>query len=317
MNPIQFYLSSSVSLSDKLLEIMYCIMGLISIYVAFKNLLDKENRHNIGTFLFWFVFGILFALGKWLPSYVDGILLFVLVLPAIFHKVSSGKSIAPTVEEMNDKFKKIGLKIFIPAFSIGFFALIAAFFTDISPLVGMSVGVFVAAFILVFYSKENRPKVFLNDCRRMLDVVGPISMLPMLLAALGSLFTAAGVGDVLSKLVSYIVPSGNIAMGIVIYALAMVFFTMIMGSAFAAITVITVGIGGPFVLRYGLDPVVIGSLALTCGYCGTLCTPMGANYNLVPVAILEMKDQYGVIKNQVLIAIVMLIVQIVMMFVEG
>ena len=70
-------------------------------------------------------------------------------------------------------------------------------------------------------------------------------------------------------------------------------------------------------LKYGLDPVVIGSLALTCGYCGTLCTPMGANYNLVPVAVLEMKDQYGVIKNQILIAIVMLVVQIAFMLVEG
>ena len=317
MNPIQFYLSSSVSLSDKLLEIMYGIMGLISLYVAFKNLLDKENRHNVGTFIFWFIFGLLFALGKWLPSFVDGILLFILVLPPIFHKVSTGKLIAPCLDEMNRNFKKIGLKIFIPAFSIGAFALLVAFCTDISPLVGMSIGVFVAALILVFYSKENTPKIFLNDCRRMLDIVGPISMLPMLLAALGSLFTAAGVGDVLSNLVSYIVPSGNVAIGIIVYALAMVFFTMIMGSAFAAITVITVGIGGPFVLKYGLDPVVIGSLALTCGYCGTLCTPMGANYNLVPVAILEMKDQYGVIKNQIFIAIVMLIIQIVFMFLEG
>ncbi len=317
MSPLQFYMSSSVSFSDKCLEVMYFIIGFISVYVAFKNLMDKENKHNVGTFLFWFVFGILFAFGKWLPSFVDGILLFVLVIPPIFHKVSMGNSIIPTMEEMDHNFKKIGLKIFVPAFSIGAFALIAAFCTDISPLVGMSVGVFVAIFILMLYSKENKPKVFLNDCRRMIDIVGPISMLPMLLAALGSLFTAAGVGDVLSNLVSYIIPEGNVVIGVVIYAFAMVIFTMIMGSAFGAITVITVGIGAPFVLKYGLDPVVIGSLALTCGYCGTLCTPMGANYNLVPVAVLEMKDQYGVIKNQILIAIVMLVVQIAFMLVEG
>lgn len=58
---------------------------------------------------------------------------------------------------------------------------------------------------------------------------------------------------------------------------------------------------------------MIGSLALTCGYCGTLCTPMAANFNIVPVAILEMKDKNGVIKKQVLVAVVMLVVQIVMM----
>mgnify|MGYP000674194881 FL=1 len=77
----------------------------------------------------------------------------------------------------------------------------------------------------------------------------------------------------------------------------------------------TVGIGAPFVLAHGADPVIIGSLALTCGYCGTLCTPMAANFNIVPVAVLEMKDDYGVIKNQVVIAGIMLVVQIIMMIV--
>ena len=135
-------------------------------------------------------------------------------------------------------------------------------------------------------------------------------MLPMLLAALGAVFTAAGVGDVISSLVSNIIPAGNVT---IVYAIGMAVFTMIMGNAFAAITVMTVGIGAPFVLKYGADPVVIGSLALTCGYCGTLCTPMAANFNMVPVAILEMKDKNGVIKKQVLVAVIMLVVQIVMM----
>ena len=44
MNPIQFYTSVDVTLSEKLLEVMYCLIGLISIYVAFKNLKDKENK---------------------------------------------------------------------------------------------------------------------------------------------------------------------------------------------------------------------------------------------------------------------------------
>ena len=90
---------------------------------------------------------------------------------------------------------------------------------------------------------------------------------------------------------------------------------MIMGNAFAAITVMTVGIGAPFVLSLGADPVVVGSLALTCGYCGTLCTPMAANFNMVPVAVLEMKDSNGVIKKQVLIGVIMLVLQIIYMIV--
>jgi len=90
---------------------------------------------------------------------------------------------------------------------------------------------------------------------------------------------------------------------------------MIMGNAFAAITVMTVGIGAPFVLAYGANPVVIGMIALTCGYCGTLLTPMAANFNILPVAILNMKDRWGVIKNQVLVALIMLVFQICYMIV--
>ena len=313
MNPIQFYTSVDVTLSEKLLEVMYCLIGLISIYVAFKNLKDKENKNSVGSFVFWFDLGVMFVLGKWLPALVDGILLIVLVLPPILKKVSPGNEPEPTLEEMEQNNKKIGAKVFVPAVCIGLFALLAAFFTKISPLVGMSVGVFVAMIILRIYSKTNTPSVFLKDCRRMMDVVGPLSMLPMLLAALGAVFTAAGVGDVISSLVSNIIPAGNVTIGIIVYAIGMAVFTMIMGNAFAAITVMTVGIGAPFVLQYGADPVVIGSLALTCGYCGTLCTPMAVNFNMVPVAILEMKDKNGVIKKQVLVAVIMLVVQIVMM----
>ena len=114
----------------------------------------------------------------------------------------------------------------------------------------------------------------------------------------------------IAGIVENIVPKGNVNLGIIVYAVGMVLFTMIMGNAFAAITVMTVGIGAPFVLAYGANPVIIGMLALTCGYCGTLCTPMAANFNIVPVAILNMKDRWGVIKNQVLIAMIMLVFQI-------
>lgn len=116
-------------------------------------------------------------------------------------------------------------------------------------------------------------------------------------------------------MVSNVIPSGNLVVGIIVYAVGMAIFTMIMGNAFAAITVMTVGIGAPFVLSLGADPVVVGSLALTCGYCGTLCTPMAANFNMVPVAVLEMKDKNGVIKKQVLIGIIMLILQIIYMII--
>jgi uncharacterized membrane protein len=42
-------------------------------------------------------------------------------------------------------------------------------------------------------------------------------------------------------------------------------------------------------------------------------TPMAANFNIVPVAILEMDDEYGVIKKQIVPALIMLAFQIVFM----
>lgn len=314
-DPIEYFLSAEITLSDKLLEVLYLIIGLICIYTAIANLRDKGNQKRYGTFVFWCTLGLMFVLGPWIPSLYTGILMCVMVAVPILHRVGRGTQPDPSEEEAEKNYRKIGMKVFIPALSIGVFALAAALFTSISPLVGMGVGVFAAVIILMIYSRDNKPKVFLQDCRRMMDIVGPLSMLPTLLAALGSVFTAAGVGDVIAQMVSNVIPSGNLVVGIIVYAVGMAIFTMIMGNAFAAITVMTVGIGAPFVLSLGADPVVVGSLALTCGYCGTLCTPMAANFNMVPVAVLEMKDKNGVIKKQVLIGIIMLILQIIYMIV--
>ena len=315
-DPIEYFLSAEITLSDKLLEVLYLIIGLICIYTAIANLRDKGNQKRYGTFVFWCTLGLMFVLGPWIPSLYTGILMCVMVTVPILHRVSRGTQPDPSEEEAEKNYRKIGMKVFIPALSIGVFALAAALFTSISPLVGMGVGVFAAVIILMIYSRDNKPKVFLQDCRRMMDIVGPLSMLPTLLAALGSVFTAAGVGDVIAQMVSNVIPSGNLVVGIIVYAVGMAIFTMIMGNAFAAITVMTVGIGAPFVLSLGADPVVVGSLALTCGYCGTLCTPMAANFNMVPVAVLEMKDKNGVIKKQVLIGIIMLILQIIYMIIK-
>lgn len=313
MNFMQFFQSAEVTLSNKLLEVLWIIVGLIAIYVGTRNLLDKENKKRYGSFIFWIALGLVFMIGKWIPPLWTGVLVVIMVLPPILRQVGTGHVDVPQPKEMQDNFNHIGMKIFIPALCIGIFALFFALFTKISSLVGIGLGVLVAIIILMVYSKKNKPGVFLNDTRRMLDIVGPLSMLPILLASLGAIFTAAGVGEVISGIVSNVIPEGNVEIGIIVYAIGMALFTMIMGNAFAAITVMTVGIGAPFVLAYGADPVIIGSLALTCGFCGTLCTPMAANFNMVPVALLDMKDKNGVIKKQVLVAMIMLVVQICMM----
>ena len=298
------------------LNVVWVIIGLITIYAGIKNLLDKENPSRVGTAVSWCSFGIVCGFGSWLPAKVSGALVLIMCLPPIFKKVKIGKTDNPTKEHTEQQFKKIGMKIFVPAFSVAVCSLFFALFSNMSSMVAITVGVIVAMILLMaFDAKQNKPAVFLNDSERFLGITGPLSMLPQLLGCLGGVFTAAGVGDVIAQLVEKIVPKGNVNIGIIVYAIGMVLFTMIMGNAFAAITVMTVGIGAPFVLAYGANPVVIGMLALTCGYCGTLLTPMAANFNILPVAILNMKDRWGAIKNQVLVAIFMLVFQICYMIV--
>lgn len=298
------------------LNVVWIIIGLITIYAGIKNLLDKENPSRVGTAVFWCSFGVVCGFGTWLPAKVSGALVLIMCLPPIFKKVKIGKVDNPTKEHTEQQFKKIGMKIFIPAFSVAVCSLFFALFSNMSSMIAITIGVIVAMILLIAYdSKQNKPVVFLNDSERFLGSTGPLSMLPQLLGCLGGVFTAAGVGDVIAQLVEKVVPKGNVNVGIIIYAIGMVLFTMIMGNAFAAITVMTVGIGAPFVLAYGANPVVIGMIALTCGYCGTLLTPMAANFNILPVAILNMKDRWGVIKNQVLVALIMLVFQICYMIV--
>ena len=162
-----------------------------------------------------------------------------------------------------------------------------------------------------------KPKFSLpfKDGIRLTDNVGTTGILPQVLAALGSLFTAAGVGAVIAAGVGAIIPEGNHFIAVAVYCIGMALFTMIMGNGFAAFAVITVGIGYPFLIAQGANPVVVGALGLTAGYCGTLMTPMAANFNIMPAALLETKSKYAIIISQLPVALIMLAVHIVLMYV--
>lgn len=311
---MDFFTSQDITLNAKLLELIYIFIGLICLYTGIKNFKDKTNKNRIGTAIFWCLLGVVIGFGNWIPNKINGALIIVLTLPAIFKKVGTGEKKSIPQEKIQESANKIGIKLFLPALSIGIFAIIFALLS-FSPLVGIGVGVIVGIILLRIYSKENTINVFLNEAADTLSILGPLSLMPLLLASLGSIFEKAGVGQVISKLVSYIVPEGNVTIGIVVFALGMVLFTMIMGNAFAAITVMLVGVAQPFVLQYGANPIIIGMIGLTAGYCGTLLTPMAANFNILPVAMLDMKDRFGVIKNQILLSICLLIFQIMYMII--
>ena len=123
------------------------------------------------------------------------------------------------------------------------------------------------------------------------------------------------VGHVIAAGVGAIIPEGNHFIAVAVYCIGMALFTMIMGNGFAAFAVITVGIGYPFLIAQGANPVVVGALGLTAGYCGTLMTPMAANFNIMPAALLETKSKYAIIISQLPVALIMLAIHIILMYV--
>jgi uncharacterized membrane protein len=88
-----------------------------------------------------------------------------------------------------------------------------------------------------------------------------------------------------------------------------------MGNAFAAFPVMMAGIGLPLLIhQHGANPAILGSMGMLCGYCGTLLTPMAADFNLVPAALLELRSPYGVIRAQAVSALWILVATFMMMW---
>jgi len=145
---------------------------------------------------------------------------------------------------------------------------------------------------------------------------GWAAILPQMLAALGAVFALAGVGEIIGGLAGDIIPRGSVFLTVVVFALGMALFTVIMGNAFAAFPVMAAAIGIPLLVQqYGGNPAVIGAVGMLAGFCGTLLTPMAANFNIVPAALLELKDQHGVIRQQIGTALPLLVCNIVIIYV--
>ncbi len=156
----------------------------------------------------------------------------------------------------------------------------------------------------------------LQEGRRLADLVGRALVLPQMLAALGAVFALAGVGQSVGHLIGAVLPGDSRAAAVIAYTLGiMAGFTLVMGNAFAAFPVMTAGIGLPLIVhKFGGDPAIMGALGMLSGFCGTLLTPMAANFNIVPVTLLELPDRWAVIKAQAPTALLMLIVNTALMY---
>lgn len=283
------------------------------VFASIESFRDKNNPARIGTGLFWLIIGLIFAIGKYLPNFVVGLLIVFVGILALFKQIKVGK-----IKETDKKIeqvsaKKLGAWLFLPSIILAILSIIISEFTKLGGLIGIGIASVVSLIVAMIMTNTKFSTTY-HDSERMVRSVGTAGILPQLLATLGVVFTAAGVGQVTSKMISSIFPTGNHLLGVTVYCLAMAIFTIIMGNAFAAFAVITAGIGIPFVVAQGGSPAVVAALGMISGYCGTLLTPMAANFNSLPVALLKMDDNLGVIKQQAPVALIMLFIQIVLMY---
>ncbi len=79
--------------------------------------------------------------------------------------------------------------------------MLIATFTEFSGTVAIGISATVTI-ILTFIITKAKPMEYLEDSNRMYQLMGSFTILPQLLASLGVLFTAAGVEDKISSIIS-------------------------------------------------------------------------------------------------------------------
>jgi uncharacterized membrane protein len=298
------------------LEQVYWITGAMFAAFAVCHLLDGAWRSA----LFWGCFALLVIAGSHLPDLYSGALVIVLaVLGAMGLKP---KAVTTTDAETREQSAaKLGNWLFLPALVIpavtlaGTFLLPAFHLADPKQvtLIALAAGALIAL-VLALAMLHVSPLRAVQEGRRLVDSIGWAAVLPQMLAALGGVFTVAGVGKVVAGLVTGYIPMTAPVVAVVTFTLGMALFTFIMGNAFAAFPVMAAGIGLPLIVgKFGGDPIIMSAVGMLSGFCGTLLTPMAANFNIVPAAVLELKDRNAVIKVQAPTAFILLAANTILM----
>ncbi|MDH5834046.1 DUF979 domain-containing protein [Luteimonas kalidii] len=309
------------------LQMIYWLAGIYLLAVAALGLRDRHNPRRHATALFWGLLGLMFLAADRLAPVVVGVVVVVLACLAGFGGLGRGRYDEPSDEAKRIEATRLGNRLFWPALLIpGVCVLLAVVLKDVAfggvyllgreqtTLVALGIACVVAAVAACRLTRQT-PWSAVEQSRRLIDAVGWAALLPLLLATLGGVFAAAGVGEAVAALVEMAIPVDNRFVVVLAYALGMALFTMVMGNAFAAFPVMTAGIGLPLLVQlHGADAAPLAAIGMLSGYCGTLLTPMAANFNLVPAALLELKDPNAVIRQQVATALPLLACNIVLMY---
>ncbi|MFI8415406.1 DUF979 domain-containing protein [Serratia sp. NPDC078593] len=325
-------------------QYLYWLAGGVLLIVAMMSLRDRSNPRRFTTGLFWGLYGLVFLVGEWTyrlfgsgPEAAQklhitiGGLVVVMALIAGFGGVRLGSYHQRSPQEREASAKRLGNRLFIPALLIPLVTVVGVLLFNNIPalqhavfgpgnhatlitLFSMALGVVLGGIVAVKMTGETVAQP-LQEARRLLDSIGWAFILPQILATLGLLFTVAGVGTAISHLTQEYLAVDNRFIAVAVYAVGMAVLTMIMGNAFAAFPIVTAGIGIPIlVLQHGGNPAVMAAIGMFSGYCGTLMTPMAANFNIVPAALLALPDKNAVIKAQIPTGILLLLVNVFLLY---
>lgn len=300
------------------LEPLYIVVGLMFAAFALSHAVDRANPRRWRSALFWGCFAAVMLAGTWMPPVVSGVLVLVMAVLATIG-LKPGADLTTGAEQRQASAARLRDRLFLPALTIPLVTLVGTIALPkvlwggaplVDPrqvtLVSLALG---AAIALLFALRLTRVHLSTaaHEGRRLIDAIGWAAVLPQILAALGAVFAVAGMGKIVAGVVTTYIPMNLPLVAVIVYTTGMALFTIIMGNAFAAFPVMTAGIGLPIIVgRFGGDPVIMAALGMLSGFCGTLLTPMAANFNIVPAAVLELPDRHAVIKVQAPTAFVLL-----------
>jgi uncharacterized membrane protein len=309
------------------LEFVYVVMGAMLAGVAVVCARDRESPRRYSNATFWGSYAITFLFGSKLPDVVNGGLVILMVCVAAFRGLGAPPAEAAGPAEREASARRWGNRLFVPALTIPAITLAGTFglktlswhrtpLVDARQvtLVALALGI-LAALVVGLAMLRPRLSVPIVEARRLLDAVSWAAVLPQMLAALGAIFALAGVGPIVAELIERWIPLDSAFAVVATYTIGMALFTAIMGNAFAAFPVMTAGIGLPLIVhQFGGNVTVMAAVGMLSGFCGTLMTPMAANFNIVPVALLELPDQHAVIKAQIPTALLLLAANTAIMY---
>jgi uncharacterized membrane protein len=295
---------------------------------------DRTNPKRYGSAAFWALVGLSFVYATFVsdqtaPPWVLGLAVIAMTVLVGTRRLGRGTTEASTAAEKSASASRFGSKLFVPPLVIPLVAVIfAAVLAKVhigghpllesgsESLIGLGVASVLAVVVALIMLRPKPVSAPLSDGHRLLEALGWSAILPQMLAVLGQLFTDAGVGRAVGTVIGNVLPAGSLIGSVAVYCVGMALFTVIMGNAFAAFPIMTAAIGYPvLVAHFHGNPAVVFAIGMLAGFCGTLCTPMAANFNLVPVALLDMKSRYSTIRAQIPTAIPLLICNIVLMYV--